>query len=280
MLPAARREAGAELGRRGGRRVEEVAGPQRQARRAGEGKGREAELFDVDLGVRAIGVPARGRHQFGISGAGGEGDLVGEAQPGVVSSELLRREAGQVAELVAPMGEGRGEVPGFGVGAVAWEHLVEAESVGGDAGGNAGALVGAALDAAGPDLAPQVGRNLAEVQRAAGFGVPSRRGVRLPPAVVVLRDGAQQLLPLRVVDQLWESDEAEEVGGEASVIGLGDDPEAAGERADDQGKYFRFDLLRRIATASGVLQYVSPWSTSTLPMRFAVAIARACNDGL
>lgn len=41
-----------------------------------------------------------------------------------------------------------------------------------------------------------------------------------------------------------------------------------------------FDALAMYVTASGVLQLVSPWSTSTLPMRFAAATAFRRSDGL
>src|SRR4029079_3952526 len=46
------------------------------------------------------------------------------------------------------------------------------------------------------------------------------------------------------------------------------------------GQRFRVEAFCSLETASGVLQYVSPWSTSTLPMRLAVSIAFLRRAGL
>src|SRR5712664_981848 len=46
------------------------------------------------------------------------------------------------------------------------------------------------------------------------------------------------------------------------------------------GHRFRCEAFSMYETASGVLQFVSPWSTSTLPMRLAASIAFWRSAGL
>ena len=52
------------------------------------------------------------------------------------------------------------------------------------------------------------------------------------------------------------------------------------ERMENQRRRLCFTAFSMLGTASGVVQVVSPWSTSTLPMRLAAAMAFLCSDGL
>ena len=59
------------------------------------------------------------------------------------------------------------------------------------------------------------------------------RGVGLPPAVVVLAGGEQEVVPPWVVRQAAGPPEGEDLPREVGVVGLGDEQQGGGFRDDD-----------------------------------------------
>ncbi len=109
--------------------------------------------------------------------------------------------------------------------------------MGGQEGREVGALGGVALDAAKPDLPPEVGRQIAKVERCRPLGVAARGRVGLPPAVVVLGDRSQQELSPRMLEEFREAKQAQEVGGQARVVRLRHESAACWRRGHDHSRY-------------------------------------------
>ena len=65
------------------------------------------------------------------------------------------------------------------------------------------------------------------------LGVDARRGVGLPPAVVVLARSAQQELAPRMQNKLLETKQPQHVGRQAGVVRLGHEPATLSCRGDD-----------------------------------------------
>jgi hypothetical protein len=206
-----------------------------EAGRPRPGKGRQQELDERGVvGAPSERAPPTGRReQCGGARDRDERELVAQPEPAVVRRGLLGADAGELEQL--PPSQLAGVAEGRLVG-ILRSAAADPQAVAGDERRNVRRLRREALHPALPDLATRASGQCKEVDRTSGPRVEPGGGVLLPPPVVVLGDGAQQLGAARVVEELGETGEGEDPGGQAGVLGLRHQDPVPPRGADDHAR--------------------------------------------
>ena len=181
-------------------------------------------------GSPTVGVPPRGLDEGDLAGADSQGEAVGKLHPGIVRGHLVQARPCRFEELLLALRE---LLPEGDPERLTAEPTKETQAVRRQERREIGTVGGEALDAAPPDLLSKLGTKVAKIAGRATAGREPRRRVGLPPAVVVLPNRPQQELAPRVVDQLRQAHETQDVGRQPGVIRLGDEAAAAGGPGHD-----------------------------------------------